>query len=134
MACRQGDSAMRMPEGGCFFDGAWLSQWEEPGEDAAIALYAREAERIYKETPYATNFVGYSRGHGFGGFFVGMDHAVAMTLNPKAERERLLEICDRKIEHFRKINKAFGRYIQLITVGDDMGMQNGPDGQSRHHQ
>jgi len=54
-----------MPEGGYFFDGAWLSNWEQQDEDATIALYAKEAERIYKETPYATNFVGYSRGGGF---------------------------------------------------------------------
>jgi len=120
------DRTMRMPEGGYFFDGAWMSNWEVRDEDATIALYAKEAERIYRETPYATNFVGYSRGYGFGSFFGGLEHAVAMTLDPKAERQRLLEICDRKIEHFKKINRAFGQYIQLITIGDDMGMQNGP--------
>jgi len=123
---RREDLSMRMPEGGYFFDGAWMANWERQDEEATIALYAREAQRIYKETPYATNFLGYSRGHGFGGFFWGMDHAVRMTLDPAAERERALAVCDRKIEHFEKINKAFGGYIQLLTLGDDMGMQHGP--------
>ena len=35
-------------------------------------------------------------------------------------------MADKTIEHFKKINSAFGNYIQLITLGDDMGMQSGP--------
>ena len=49
---------MRLPAGGHFFDGAWLSNWGEGTEDDRIALYAKEAERIFKETQYATNLVG----------------------------------------------------------------------------
>ena len=108
---------MRMLEGGFFFDGGWLSNWTQKNEDETIALYAKEAERIYKETDYATNFVGYSHGGGFGGYFGGIDHAVNMTLNPEEEREKLLQAADRQIEHFKKVNKAFGKYIQLLTVG-----------------
>ena len=122
----KGDATMRMPEGGYFFDGDWISDWGEGDEDARIALYAREAERIHKETPYATNFVGYSRGLGFGAFFGGIFTAVEMIENPEAVRERHDRACDASIERARKVIDAMGEYIQLITVCDDMGLQTGP--------
>jgi len=45
----KGDATMRMPADGYFFDGAWLSDWGQGTEADRIALYAREAERIFKE-------------------------------------------------------------------------------------
>ncbi len=125
-AVTRGEQTMRMPEGGYFFDGAWLSSWETCGPDETIALYAREAERIYQETPYATNFVGYSRGLGFGGYFGGIEHAISMKRDREAARQALLAQCDRQIAHFQRINRAFGQYLQLLSIGDDMGMQSGP--------
>jgi uroporphyrinogen decarboxylase len=122
----KGDYTMRMPEGGFFFDGAWLNSWNDLDEEQTYALYAKEAERIYNETPYATNFVGYSYGGGFGGYFGGMNHAVNMTIDPVTERAKLLEAADRAITRFDTFNKLCGKYVQLLTVGDDMGMQNGP--------
>jgi hypothetical protein len=61
---RKDNASMRMPASGYFFDGDWLSDWGSGTEGERIALYAREAERIYKETEYATNLVGYSHGLG----------------------------------------------------------------------
>ena len=122
----QGDRRMRMPAGGYFFDGEWLSDWGRGSEEQRIALYAREAERIFKETPYAMNFVGYSRGIGHGAYFEGLEQAVRMISDPQdviAENERK---CEQMIARFRAVNAAMGRYIQLLTVGDDMGTQHGP--------
>ena len=123
---RRGEDEMRMPEGGFFFDGAWMSKWGNLSEEGHIALYAREAERIYKETPYATNYVGYSRGPSFPSFFQDLDQAVRMLLEPQAVIEENARACDQAIAHFFKINKAMGQYLQLLTIGNDMGMQNGP--------
>ncbi|RPJ83683.1 MAG: hypothetical protein EHM18_13445 [Acidobacteria bacterium] len=123
---RQGVDEMRMPAGGFFSDGAWLSDWGGLSEDDAIELYAREAERIYKETPYATNFVGYSYGGGFGAFFGGIERCIAMMESPGtvlAEHEALL---DQYLRRAGKIIDRFGRYIQLITISDDMGTQDRP--------
>jgi len=123
---RQGNKLMRMPAGAYFFDGDWLSDWGRGSEVERIRLYARLAERIYKETPYATNFVGYSRGIGHGNFFEGLEQAVQMITDPEevlAENERK---CRAAIARFEQVNRAMGRYIQLVTVGDDMGGQNGP--------
>lgn len=123
---RQGAEEMRMPAGGFFSDGAWLSNWGGLDEDQAIELYGREAERIYKETPYATNFIGYSYGGGFGGFFGGIERCIAMIEDPRtvlAEHESLIE---EYLKRAGKIIDRFGQYIQLITISDDMGTQERP--------
>jgi uroporphyrinogen decarboxylase len=123
---QQKDQAMRMPKDGFFFDGAWLSNWGGLEEDAALRLYGQMAERIYKETPYATNFVGYSYGGGFNAFFGGIERCIEMHDDPErvlAEHEQTLA------EYLRRAGKiidGFGSYIQLITIGDDMGTQDRP--------
>jgi len=122
----QGQQTMRMPAGGFFFDGDWLSDWGEVDEDTALDLYAREAERIYKETPYATNFVGYGYGGGFGAFFGGIEACIRMLESPAqvlAEHEARLEAYLRRAG---KIIDRFGAYIQMISIADDMGGQDRP--------
>lgn len=122
----QGDASMRMPDNGYFFDGAWLSNWGGLDEDAALALYAKEAERIYKETPYATNFVGYSYGGGFGAFFGGIDECIKMLDDPQAVLEAHEKTLEQYLRRAGKVIDRFGQYIQLITIGDDMGTQDRP--------
>ena len=125
---RQGTQEMRMPRNGYFFDGAWLSYWGSGDEDSDIALYAQEAERIDTETSYATNFVGYGHGGGFGAFFGGgdMDRLVQMVRNPQAVFQENKILCEEYIRRAGKIIDAMGQYIQLLTITDDMGMQTGP--------
>ena len=132
--CENGDwiiskneESMRMPAGGHFFDGAWLNDWGDGTEDDRIALYAREAERIFKETDYATNLVGYSHGLGIASYAAGsIDEAIHAFDDPEAvhaEREASLA---NSIRRMGKIIDSFGPYIQLVTMSDDMGSQNGP--------
>jgi uroporphyrinogen decarboxylase len=121
------ESSMRMPAGGFFFDGEWLNScWHGLSEDKVLQRYAREAERIYKETEYACNFVGYAYGGGLGSFFRGVEQGIRMLTDPDSVREQNERDLERQIQQFNRINEAFGPYIQLITVGDDMGGQNGP--------
>ena len=85
---------MRMPADGFFFDGDWLSNWGGLSEEQALDLYAREAQRIYEETPYATCFVGYSYGGGFDSYFGGFEDGVRMMEEPdavKAGNEQMLQ-------------------------------------------
>ena len=118
---------MRMPPGGFFFDGDWLSHWDEVDEDTAIDLYAREAERLYEETPYALNYVGYTRGAAEGpSFFTNIDMAVRMLTDPDGVLAENELKCRRSIELAGKILDAMGGYIQVISIGNDMGMQSGP--------
>lgn len=124
---RQGEESMRMPANGYFFDGAWLNDWGHGSEDDRIALYAREAERIYKETNYATNLVGYSHGLGFNNYGAGsISAAIRACDDPEGLRSsREASLAD-NLRRAGKIIESFGKYIQIITVSDDMGGQNGP--------
>ena len=124
---RKGDASMRMPADGYFFDGAWLSDWGSGSEGERVALYAREAERIYKETEYATNLVGYSHGLGFSSYGAGsIDDAISPTMIRRALHERREKALAGSIERMGKVIDSFGKYVQLVTMADDMGTQNGP--------
>jgi len=123
---RQGNRSMRMAAGGVFFDGDWLSNWGGLDEDQSIRLYAREAERIYKETEYATNFVGYSYGGGFDAFFYGLDHCIEMLDNPQQVLEDHKKTLEVYLRRAGKIIDNFGQYIQLLSIGADMGTQDRP--------
>ena len=126
---RQGDQEMRMPRDGYFFDGAWLSNWGSGDEDTDIRIYAHEARRIFQETAYATNFLGYGRGRGFGAFFGGdtdMDRLIRMVTEPQAVIQENEIQCREYIQRAGKIIDAMGPYIQLLTISGDMGMQTGP--------
>ena len=121
------DTLMRMPPDGFFFDGAWLSDWGEGSEDDRITLYAREAERIYKETEYATNLVGYSHGLGLSGYGAGSinDAILAFDDSEKLRAIREQSLND-NIRRMGRIIDSFGQYIQMVSLADDMGSQNGP--------
>jgi uroporphyrinogen decarboxylase len=124
---RKGDASMLMPTNGFFFDGDWLSDWGEGDEDDRVALYAREAERIYKETDYATNLVGYSHGLGLSSYGAGViEDAILAYDDPQLLHERRAKALVNSIRRMGKVIDAFGPYIQLVTMADDMGTQNGP--------
>jgi uroporphyrinogen decarboxylase len=124
---RKDNASMRMPASGYFFDGDWLSDWGSGTEGERIALYAREAERIYKETEYATNLVGYSHGLGFSSYGAGsIDEAMLAYDDPAVLHERRAKSLANSIERMGKVIDSFGQYIQLVTMADDMGTQNGP--------
>jgi uroporphyrinogen decarboxylase len=121
------DASMRMPPDGYFFDGSWLNRcWHGFSEDQSIQRYALEAERIYKETEYACNFVGYAYGGGLGSFFGGVEQGCRMLTDPDQVHKGNELALQRSIQQFNRINEAFGQYVQLITIGNDMGGQDGP--------
>lgn len=124
---RKDNAFMRMPASGYFFDGDWLSDWGSGTEDERVALYAREAERVYKETEYATNLVGYSHGLGFNSYGAGsIDEAMLAYDDPALLHARREKTLARSIERMGRVIDSFGQYIQLVTMADDMGTQNGP--------
>lgn len=121
------EGSMRMPDGGLFFDGAWLSDWGSGSEDERIALYAREARRIFEETEYATNLVGYSHGLGLNDYGAGrIDDAILAGTDPQALHARREKSLADSIRRMGRIIDAFGQHIQLVTLADDMGSQQGP--------
>ncbi len=123
---RRGSESMHMPARSFFFDGSWLSNWSDLDEEAAMNIYAGEAARIFQETDYATCFVGYAWGGGLEPFFTGLEQAVQMLEAPavvKAENEARLT---RNLRRAERIIEQLGPFIELVAIGDDMGMQSGP--------
>ncbi len=121
------DLSMRMPNGGYFFDGDWLSSgWHNLDDDELLKMLADEAERLYKETDYALMYNGYAS-WGIGGtFFTDIEQGMRMITDPEevhADNQRLLES---SIQRFDRMNTSFGQYVDLISIGNDMGTQNGP--------
>jgi uroporphyrinogen decarboxylase len=123
---RQGERSMRMPAGGYFFDGDWLSNWGGLDEERGLALYAREAERLFKETDYATCFVGYCFGCGLTDFSGGIEQAVRMLTEPDAVKRDNEAVLQRNLRRAGRIIEAVGPYVQMIAMGNDMGIQSGP--------
>ena len=112
---------MRMPAGGFFFDGSWLSDWHECSDQEWLAATAREAERIYKETDYATIYMG------FGAYFSeDPDWLCKMLTDPDELIEANRQCCRRDIEQAGRILDAMGPYIQAVCINADMGLQTGP--------
>lgn len=117
---RQGARTMTMPAEGHFFDGDWISDWRDEPPDAVLVATARQAERIYKETPYATNYMGY------GAYFEGIEGGVQMLLAPNEVRSFHEAQLKANLAHVARVIDLMGRYVQLITINADMGLQTGP--------
>jgi uroporphyrinogen decarboxylase len=122
----RGDQRMRMPANGYFFDGDWMSRWERKPEEEVLELCTRYAEEIYKETPYACIFKGVPQGLSFASYFGGIEFACRMYTDPDAIHAENEAKCAESIRTFDNVNKAFGPWIQMVAVGDDMGTQQGP--------
>ena len=118
---------MRMPDGGYFFDGGWLSNWETCSFEESLRRTTMEAEILYKETPYALNYTGYaSGGPQVGGFFGGLEQAIALLTDPVNVFQAIEAWSDDAIRNFDIINKNMGQYLSLISLNSDLGMQNAP--------
>ena len=112
---------MRMPEGGFFWDGQWYNPVDET-EDDTITSYAKEAERIYKETDFFTMFIGY---HAY--FYCDdIDWQCNMITDPHIVLEDNRRIHEDQIKHVKKAIDSMGGYIQAIAINSDLGSQMGP--------
>ena len=111
---------LKMPESGYFFDGEAFDFWEEE-EDSVIARYAKEAERIYKETDKFTMYIGY------GIYFMGdLEFICDLMVEPEIAREKIKWLHEWNFRHFNKLLNACGDFIQGICIGGDLGVQNAP--------
>ena len=115
------NTGKRMPEGGFFFDGPSLAL-EEEGEDEMVKRYAKEAERIYKETGYFTMFIGYHA------YFLcdDVDWQCRMLTDPEEILEENRRIHEEQIKSVTKVIESMGNYIQAIAINSDLGSQIGP--------
>ena len=110
---------MRMPEGGFFFDGDHVGT--DMDSDEYLERAAKEAERIYKETDYFTTFMN------FHAFFNGsnVDWLCRTATDPEGVIEDNERFFQWNIKKAEKVVKLMGNYIQSVTLGADLGTQNG---------
>lgn len=102
--------------------------WPDPHDPARVAGLAEEARRLYEETDYAlvADFLGggiFEQALWMRGFERFMVDLVANESFAEALLDRLLELY---IEFYDVYLEAVGPYVQIVALGDDLGMQTGP--------
>ncbi len=112
---------MRMPKGGYFFDGDWISFYDGQAESPQFKSTVQEAERIHKETGYYTIYME------FPAFFNGsVDGLCDMLTDPELVHERNEAQLAWSLSHVQAVIENMGEWIGGITVNSDLGMQGGP--------
>lgn len=114
-------NSMKMPQNGYFFDGAWLDV-PDRDKDSWFLDTAKEAERIFKETPYYTCY------RRFSAFFreADIDWQCRLLTEPeeiKKEQEKSLQSA---LEHAGKVIDKMAGFVNAICLGADLGSQRGP--------
>jgi uroporphyrinogen decarboxylase len=102
--------------------------WPDPHDPARVAGLADEARRLYKETDFALVADFLSGGifeqalwlRGFERFMMDLVNEAPFVT---ALMDKLLELY---LEFYAVYLEAVGPYVQIIAVGDDLGMQTGP--------
>ncbi len=135
-----GNITSRMPAGGYYFDGvshslAHISSVAEldnvefftPLSEAVIDDLHQRAEQLHQTTDYAImlNGVGgiyeWAQGlRGWGQFIMDL------AGDPDFAGALLHKLVDASIARARQILPAVEGYVQVLQLGDDMGMQDGP--------
>ena len=131
----------RMPAGGYWFD-----QVHNPLRDATtsadidafdwqstllneedLAYLAREGKRLHEETDYAVMAHFGASIFEWSQLMRGYANAMAdMAGNKKLAAYLLDRMTEVHLENLRKFLDAVGDYIDIVVMGDDLGMQSGP--------
>ena len=130
----------KMPPDGYYFDGVYhpladatnISDLDRypfyrPMSKGEIADLAQQAKQLYETTDYALmlNDVGgiYEWAQGLRGWDVFM---MDLAADPKFAGALLDRLVDANIQRLEQILPAAEGYVQVIQVGDDLGLQDGP--------
>lgn len=100
---------------------------DEPLTDARLDEIAAVARRLYETTDYAISLAVGCNLFEWSQFLFGMEN---FYLYLAGEKKKLAKFLDRLVEHHlqflgRLLPKVRG-YVQVLVVGDDLGMQTGP--------
>jgi uroporphyrinogen decarboxylase len=102
--------------------------WPDPHDPCRVAGLAEEAQRLYEETDYAlvADFLGgglFEQALWMRGFERFMMDLVSDAPFATALLDTLLELY---VEFYDVYLEAVGPYVQIVALGDDLGMQTGP--------
>jgi len=112
--------SMRMPDGGFFFDGDWITI-EDRWSVEALGAYVKEAERIFKDTEYFTALIGLSALYGS-----SLDYFCTMYTDPDAIKEDCRIGLEEELAKCGRVIDMFGETIQMVCMGGDLGTQTAP--------
>jgi uroporphyrinogen decarboxylase len=101
--------------------------WPDPHDSCRVAGLAEEARRLYEETDYAlvADFLGggiFEQALWMRGFERFMMDLVSDEPFATALLDTLLELY---VEFYAVYLEAVGPYVQIVALGDDLGMQTG---------
>jgi len=136
----EGRIVARMPPGGYYFDGVYhpladatsISDLDRypfytPMGGEEVEELRRQAKELYENTDYALMLDGaggiYEWAQGLRGWDVFMMDLVA---DPKFAGALLDRLVDANIMRLEQVLPAVEGYVQVVQVGDDLGLQDGP--------
>lgn len=101
--------------------------WKNSGQPDFYTRLRAKAKKLYEETDYAIMI-------GFGGNIFEMGQFLYRTdeflMNLVSERKEMEKMLDKLVEIYlsllEPLLKAISPYVQIIQMGDDLGMQTGP--------
>ncbi len=101
--------------------------WRNSGRPDFYTMLRERAKKLYEETDYAIMI-------GFGGnlfewgqFLYRTDGFLMNLVTHREEMEKMLDrLTEIHIENLKPVLEAVSPYVQIIQVGDDLGMQSGP--------
>ncbi|MCD6285215.1 MAG: methyltransferase [Anaerolineae bacterium] len=136
----QGHIVSQMPKDGYYYDSVYhplaeISTVEElnprpfysPIDETTLADLHERAKHLYEDTEYALMLNGaggiYEPAQGLRGWDVFM---MDLASDPAFAGALLDKLVDANIQRLEQILPAVEGYVQVIQVGDDLGMQDGP--------
>lgn len=101
--------------------------WPDMTHPSRFVGLAEEARRLHDDTPYAVVALGYLDIYDWGYMLRGMEQwMMDLAGDPEFAHALLRKITDLMVASVRSYLDVVGPYIDLITVSDDLGSQNGP--------
>ncbi|MCP5113045.1 MAG: hypothetical protein GY953_19630 [bacterium] len=101
--------------------------YDEPLTDSRIDQIAAAAKRLHEETDYAISLAVGCNLFEWSQFLFGMEN---LYVYMGAEKKKLCKFLDRLTEHhmetLRRLLPKLKGHLQILVVGDDLGMQTGP--------
>lgn len=141
----EGRIVAKMPKDGYYFDGVYhplekVSTIEELEQQDLSVIWSRKhideatlndlqerAKQLYENTNYALMLNGaggiYEAAQGLRGW---ANFMVDLLRNPDFAGFLLDKLVEANIKRLEEILPAVKSYVQIVQVGDDLGMQNGP--------
>jgi len=101
--------------------------WKNSSRADFYKILRQKAKKLYEETDYAIMM-------GFGGnlfewgqFLYRTDEFLVNLINHRKEMEKMLDrLTEIHIQNLIPVLEAVSPYVQIIQMGDDLGMQSGP--------